>query len=202
MIPEFKEFPKIARFARQVVVTEKIDGTNSSVYIGDDGEFLTGSRTRWITPETDNYGFSKWAHSHKEELLKLGPGMHFGEWWGSGCQRGYGLPAGEKRFSLFNTVRWCLAGCEPEQIPSPDPRVVKMQQVLPECVGLVPVLWRGNFEDLPIKSILDNLARHGSYAAPGFMKPEGVVIFHTAANMAFKKTIDRDDEPKGKIKSI
>lgn len=103
---DFKEFPKIPRLSRDMVITEKLDGTNACIYIGEDGEFLTGSRTRWITPgkQTDNYGFSQWAHSHKDELLKLGPGLHFGEWWGSGIQRKYGLS--EKRFSLFAVHRW------------------------------------------------------------------------------------------------
>ena len=102
---EFQEFQKIARLSRNCSITEKIDGTNACIYIGEDGEFLTGSRTRWITPEDDNYGFAKWALAHKDELMALGPGRHFGEWWGSGCQRGYGLTNGEKRFSLFNTSR-------------------------------------------------------------------------------------------------
>src|SRR5882724_293770 len=101
---EFTEFNKIARLSRNCVVTEKLDGTNASIVIGEAGEFLVGSRTRWITPEDDNYGFARWAHTHKEELLTLGPGQHFGEWWGNGIQRKYGLS--EKRFSLFNTARW------------------------------------------------------------------------------------------------
>jgi hypothetical protein len=28
------------------------------------------------------------------------------------------------------------------------------------------------------------------------MDPEGIVIFHTAANMAFKKTLKKDEVPK------
>ena len=68
---EFQEFPKIARLTRECTITEKIDGTNASIYIGENGEFLVGSRSRWITPEEDNYGFAKWALANKEELLKL-----------------------------------------------------------------------------------------------------------------------------------
>jgi len=198
MIPEFKAFPKIARLSRLVCVTEKIDGSNASIYIDAEGTFLTGSRNRWITPEDDNYGFSRWAHSHKDELMKLGPGHHFGEWWGSGVQRGYGLINGDKRFSLFNTVRWCLAGTEPKTLPTQDPRVTKTQEVLPSCVGLVPVLWEGNFDDLDADLIVARLALDGSKAVPGYTSPEGIVVFHTAAMTAFKKTIDRDSEPKGK----
>jgi hypothetical protein len=37
----------------------------------------------------------------------------------------------------------------------------------------------------------------GSKAAPGFMKPEGIVVFHVAGNVGFKKTIEKDEEPKG-----
>ena len=71
MMKEFIEFPKIPRLSREIVITEKIDGTNGVIYIGEDGEFLVGSRTRWITPETDNHGFAKWVLANKEELLKL-----------------------------------------------------------------------------------------------------------------------------------
>ena len=83
----FTEFQKIPRLSRDMVITEKIDGTNSCICITEDGEFLTGSRHKWITPENDNYGFSRWAHEHKDELMKLGVGVHYGEWWGSGIQR-------------------------------------------------------------------------------------------------------------------
>lgn len=195
---EFQSFPKIARYSREVIVSEKIDGTNAQIFIGEDGEFLTGSRKRWITPDQDNYGFSRWAHEHKDELMTLGPGRHFGEWWGSGCQRGYGLPKGEKRFSLFNVIRWCLHGETPQQIPTADPRIVKTQDVLPPCVGLVPVLWYGLFDDLDLDAILDDLRQNGSKAAPGYPKPEGVVIFHGAGCVGFKKTLEGDDGPKSK----
>ena len=180
---DFVSFPKIARYSRNVVVTEKIDGTNAQ-------EFLTGSLNRWITPEDDNYGFSRWAHEHKDELLTLGPGRHFGEWWGNGIQRGYGLPSGDKRFSLFNVSRWCLHGQEPGGT----------QQVLPPCVGLVPLLWSGSFDELRVDEILECLRSHGSYVVPGFMNPEGIVIYHTAGNVCFKKTLEHDGTPKSKVK--
>ncbi len=47
-----------------------------------------------------------------------------------------------------------------------------------------------------VLNALEGLRGNGSYAAPGFMKPEGIVIFHVAANMGFKKTLDKDDMPK------
>lgn len=171
---DFVDFPKMARFSREVIVTEKIDGTNAQIFIGEDGEFRAGSRTRWITPEQDNYGFAAWAEQNKEELLQLGPGRHFGEWWGSGIQRRYDQT--EKRFSLFNVSRWT------------DQR--------PSCCEVVPVLWRGNFDDFNVEDCIRDLDRGGSVAAPGFMKPEGIVIFHIAGNVGFKKTIEKDEVPK------
>lgn len=181
---EFQEFQKIARLSRNCSITEKIDGTNACIYIGEDGEFLTGSRTRWITPEDDNYGFAKWAMAHKDELMALGPGRHFGEWWGSGCQRGYGLINGEKRFSLFNTGRW-------NDLTPP-----------PACCHVVPVLYTGIFTSTAVDACLDILRTQGSRAAPGFMKPEGVVIYQTAGRCYFKKTLEKDDEPKSRTANI
>lgn len=192
---DFMGFPKMARLSRDVIITEKIDGTHAQIYIevapfggnlqdalgrftagAVDFYLWAGSRTRWMTPWNDNYGFAQWASEHAPELVKLGPGSHFGEWWGRGIQRGYGLT--EKRFSLFQTERWS----DPEQRPA--------------CCGVVPVLFRGEFDTTSIKSHLEALAVHGSHAAPGFMNPEGIVVWHTAANIGFKKTIHGDEKPK------
>lgn len=193
---DFQEFPKIARLSREVVVTEKIDGTNSQVFIEElegyapDSPCIcacgglaiwAGSRNRWITPQADNFGFAKWVESHAEELTDLGPGRHFGEWWGSGIQRGYGLPKGEKRFSLFNTLRW---GEHRDKEKYPEDK--------PDCCHVVPVLYRGDFDTEWIKIELRGLAEKGSKAAPGFMNPEGIVVYHVAGNVAFKKTLGGD----------
>jgi hypothetical protein len=175
---KFVEFPKMARWVREIIISEKIDGTNASIYIGEDGSFLTGSRTRWITPDDDNYGFSRWAHEHKEELMQLGPGHHFGEWWGQKIQRGYGLK--EKRFSLFNTSRWA--------------------ENRPECCDVVPILYQGMMSESVINLAIEILEKQGSVAAPGFSDPEGIVIFHVSANSGFKKTIKHDEIPKGLIR--
>jgi len=180
---EFMPFDKIARLSRECTITEKIDGTNASIFIGEDGEFATGSKTRWITPEDDNYGFAKWAAAHRDELIQLGPGTHYGEWWGLGIQRNYSRT--EKIFSLFNTFRW--------RDGSETPR--------PACCSVVPILYEGQIEEYGVfkglKSAIQQLKDAGSVAAPGFMKPEGVVIYHHAARIYFKKTIEKDEKPKG-----
>ena len=197
---EFVKVPSIPRYSREVIVTEKIDGTNASIYIGEDGEFLVGSRKRWITPDNDNYGFARWAYANVTLLRQLGTGHHFGEWWGSGINRNYGLVKGEKRFSLFNTLRWCLYGNEPRIKSGIYAKEVKYQDILPPGIGLVPELWRGNFDDMCATTILENLQNCGSLASPGFTNPEGIVIFHVAGRLAFKKTLDNDGIPKSLLK--
>jgi len=191
---EFKEFSKIGRLNREVIVTEKIDGTNGQVSIvlhdgnsgpnwdrtaqvtGKDGvlwDIYAGSRSKWITPNADNFGFARWVYEHAEELLQLGEGAHFGEWWGAGIQRRYGLA--EKRWSLFNVHRWA--------------------ESRPACCHVVPVIARGIGFGV-VEDALATLRAHGSLAAPGFMKPEGVIAFHTQSNTGFKVTLERDEEHK------
>lgn len=180
---EFQEFSKIPRLLKlPMVLTEKIDGTNAQIYIPGPGEegyddgktILAGSRNRWVTPGNDNFGFARWVEERKSELLALGPGRHFGEWWGHGIQRGYGLK--EKRFSLFNVSKWSSSR--------------------PECCGVVPVLYNGPFSQSNIERVKEELLKDGSRASPGFMKPEGVIIYILKANLLFKSTYENDDESK------
>jgi len=174
--PEFKSWTKIARLSRDCIVSEKIDGTNAQILITEDGQLFTGSRTRWITPENDNYGFAKWVQQNKEDILKLGPGRHFGEYWGVGIQRHYDLF--ERRFSLFGRI---------------------VAKEIPKCVTIVPTLYEGPFDTQQIDAVLSSLKTGGSVAAPGFMKPEGIVIFHKASGTLFKKTLENDDVSKGNV---
>lgn len=222
---EFQEFPKIPRFNREIVITEKIDGTNAQILIhtfesyrnhflvtspippsmassinawveerekneaislrkedGTDYILRAGSRNRWLTEEQDNFGFWKWVREHAEELVKLGPGRHYGEWWGHGIQRGYDLS--EKRFSLFDTARW-----------GPD------NPNRPACCSVVPIL-SGPSPWSEVQGVLDRLRNEGSVAAPGFMKPEGIVIYHKASRNMFKVLLEHDEIPKTQIKAV
>lgn len=214
---EFQEFKKIPRLSRECVITEKIDGTNAQIVIEHnelapppgEGPYITGaagfqiaagSRNRWITPADDNYGFAKWVVANATELVKLGPGRHYGEWWGKGIQSGYGLQ--EKRFSLFNTGKWDRV--------TPHNRSLDHFGVFPvggnsmdlgqvvKCCDVVPVLFRGPLSTLQAELEIEKLRVGGSVAAPGWMKPEGIVVYHVAGNIYFKKTLEKDSEPKGK----
>lgn len=198
----FEPFEKISRLSRPIIITEKLDGSNGQIFIqtheeykaendvefgegncGSEPGIITedfiirvGSRKRWLGPakSEDHFGFYKWAHEHVDELcLDLGPGRHFGEWWGQGIQRGYGLE--EKRFSLFNTHRWNSSNT-------------------PNCVHVVPIVGECPvFDTGAIELALSILKVEGSRAAPGFMQPEGVVIYHPHGNVLMKKTFKGDE---------
>ncbi len=142
-------------------VTEKIDGTNACVIIKD-GEIAAQSRTRIITPQNDNFGFAAWVEEHKKELLDLGDGYHYGEWWGQGIQRNYGLD--HKRFSLFN---WWMSD-------------------IPECCHRIPLVSFGmKIDDIREFKLKESLA------APGFTKVEGLVIKSNASNQYYKVIWDK-----------
>jgi hypothetical protein len=183
---EFKSWPKMTRVEnrRTPIFTEKIDGTNACVVIGrtdiiDDNaiaEWLRGdgdrlvmwaqSRTRFIRPDDDNYGFARWVQENAEALFNLGEGYHFGEWWGQGIQRGYGQT--KKRFSLFDTRRWNADN------PPPPPC---------EVVPVLPVT--------TIEEARDYLLGNGSAVAPGFINPEGAVMFDLDTKTPFKIIINK-----------
>jgi RNA ligase len=178
---EFVKMAKIPRLNRECIITEKIDGTNGQIVITEEGQCLAGSRNRWIMPgkQTDNYGFAQWVEDNQEFLVAtLGPGRHYGEWYGRGIARHYDLE--ERRFSLFHT----------REIPEND-------------IGLetVPVLyWTApNMQDTTFlcTQALQGLYDFGSVAAPGFMSPEGIVLFHKASRYLFKVTLENDEKPKG-----
>ena len=211
---EFKKWPKTPRLFRDITITEKIDGTNAAVIIQhvpdgpspkdywDDntmtalvsaqpegwmqaGDFIVAaqSRNRIITPTSDNAGFALWVWENAEKLVEiLGEGYHYGEWWGSGIQRGYGMEKGVKHFSLFNAHRH--AG------------------IYSRSGGLldhVPTLYQGPFSTYIVNGVLDKLEHFGSTAAPGFKRPEGIVVYHSASKQVFKALLESDDKPKGLV---
>lgn len=204
--PNFPFVPadKTPRLNRNVIISEKLDGTRATIFIDDSGELFCGSRTRWITPQNDNFGFARWAEGNREDLLKLGPGRHDGEFYGQGIQRNYNLK--ERRFALFNASRW-LSVCEDNGKPLPDHPGVFEAKTLddgtkvvspgPGSCYVVPLIWKGVFDLFDCRSTLEMLRVHGSFAVPGWTKPEGIVIFHEAAKKAFKVTCENDESPKG-----
>lgn len=129
------------------------------------------SRKRLITPEDDNFGFADWVSTNATTLFEdLGYGIHYGEWWGHGIQRGYGMPKGLRTFSLFNTRKWGEA-----VFNTPG-------------LSVVPVLYQSVFDEWSIQKTAERLHQQGSVAAPGFKPAEGVVIYFHQANIVMKYT--------------
>lgn len=196
----FEPFGKLTRFSHDWTISEKIDGSNAQVFILDtmsqggiepeDGHIATvqqdgqryfvyaGSRNKLLTPgkQTDHMGFAGFVKERAEDFVRtLGAGRHFGEWYGNGIQRNYGLS--EKRFALFNP-RW--RGVE-----------------LPDRVDVVPVLFEGYLHDAGVfDEKLRELKADGSYLVPGFDNPEGIVMYHGPSKTLFKKTFDYDEQGK------
>lgn len=218
---DYPAFGKIPRLNREVVWTEKIDGTNGLISIeekpfGESSEVedsadwfeasgitcvippstpvndqdlmpeyeywvRAGSRNRWLTGQQDNYGFAQWVRENALVLADiLGPGLHYGEWWGQGIQRRYDRD--RKIFSLFNVRRWEWVRNDGEA----------------QAIGLdvVPLLGVTiGFDDtMPLNKLAVN---GGSFAAPGFKMPEGVVGYHEAGRHTYKVLLVNDDKPKG-----
>src|SRR5882762_10774140 len=192
----FQKWPKISRWNSPVVITEKIDGSNAAVVIENlhdhgtspHGSLVTvmydsewwavyaQSRNRYLQVHDDNFGFAEWVDFNAAELVEiLGSGRHYGEWWGSGIQRAYGLKNGERNFSLFDSVRW-----RDDLRPDSD---------LTEVVGLrrTPIILETkDFDPGHVNWAVDVLHEFGSLACNGFRRPEGVVVHFEHNQASFK----------------
>jgi hypothetical protein len=207
IVYEFTKYAKTPRLYRDIMITEKIDGTNAAIAIvraespsagGDPyvlGELVgeadhalvyAQSRKRVIVPGADNYGFASWVAANAAGLVEaLGYGIHFGEWWGQGIQRKYDQQA--KMFSLFNVTRYSYLAVHVDASDVPGLRVV-------------PKLYEGVFSQAAIDGCVDHLRTEGSAAAPGFMRAEGVIVRHQAAGQVFKVLLENDELPKGRVR--
>lgn len=199
MTLEFRKWDKTARWGSPFDITEKLDGTNAAVLIRtvelEDDDFSSDpltvsvdgtlyavaaqSRTRIITAEDDNYGFARWVEDNVHTLVKdLGPGTHYGEWWGAKIQRAYGLTNGERYFSLFDHKRY---GAEFEW------------NTLTPNLSLVPLMnYDDEFTMEALSDAVTALKEHGSFAHSGkFDRPEGVVVHWHHNDMRLKYILDK-----------
>lgn len=162
MTPDFESFPDIKKLGSAALfITQKIHGSNAQVYVfqQEDGtlDLACGSRSHWIVPGKDNFGFAEMVYANKQEFIdKLGPGRHYGEWAGPGINSGEGLT--KKTFVLFDHWRY------PAERPLPPNTVI------------VPVLYSGAFDMAKVEEAMDDLRTNGSRLVMGFTRPEGVVV--------------------------
>ncbi|MFI6609258.1 RNA ligase family protein [Streptomyces sp. NPDC050507] len=196
-------------------MTEKLDGTNGLVFIQDatapgadahplydvavstsHGDYLVraGSRNRWLALDLpkldgvvprDNYGFAAWTRDNADDLVSLGPGHHYGEWYGHKIARGYGLT--ERRFALFNVGRWRPRTLAPEDTEWWATNHLG-QALCPESCTVVPTLAVAPFNEVPacVATLERQMHQRHSFAGNGFTRPEGVVIFDTAGRRYYK----------------
>jgi hypothetical protein len=203
---EHRTWPKTPRLTVPFVITEKIDGTNSCVAVSRLGDrdgvaaadldfpehhgvrvvfteagcfaLRAASRTRWIAPgPKDNFGFAAWVHEHAEQLVNLGPGRHYGEWFGQGIQRGYGMS--NRCFALFDE-KWRNS----------------LPYGLPANVGVVPRVATAAGHELSkrVAWALDHLDREGSYVGEPGAVAEGVVVASMSSHpIRFKALADEPE---------
>ena len=164
---EFVAWPKIPRHTgTNVVISEKMDGTNACIVI-EDGELIgCQSRKRIITPDDDNFGFARWVEENKDELLDLGDGRHFGEWVGLGIQKNPHDLAG-KSFYLFNSGRWSNGR--------------------PPCCEVVKVLYAGAISPSTVPEVMGGLM---TSAMSENYKPEGIIIYYPSTRTYEKATFE------------
>lgn len=154
--PEFISYGKTHRFNRdeakwavgaEVVITEKVDGTNALVYVDKNkGLVLAGSKEKWLVEGVnDNFDFLQYVNKNKEYLMySLKDGYNYGEYWGPGVGRSYNQE--ERFFSPFDGS------------------------------GAIPVLYRGKLSLEVLDSLVEDLTLNGSKLVLGYMHPEGLVI--------------------------
>lgn len=187
---EFKSWRDIERFLGvHVVITEKIHGSNAQilVYRDEAGELhaRAGSRKQYLDVlGPDNFGFAVYVKAHEAEICeKLGEGRHYGEWVGPGINGEYGFP--DKHLVLFDHRRHPKEKFDSGNMP---PRMLP-----------VPVLYDGAYSADVVKEVMDRLRGEGSVLVPGFMRPEGIVLFFPLFN-TMKKLVFKVEETGWTVK--
>lgn len=198
----FEAWPKtlhVDKVLGNVIVTEKIDGTNACLVFEEDGTMFAQSRNRIITPATDNQGFAKWAYTHEDELFHiLGVGRHYGEWWGKGIGRKYDMR--HNVFSLFNTGRFFKA------TPGGDDSMAtraKATSLFDQVTG-VPTVYTGKYGSPEMEQAITALKETGSYAAArmgiDYDNPEGVCFYFREFDKVAKLVFAHPGKHKWEVK--
>lgn len=195
----YPSFPSIERLENlHCVITEKIDGTNGLIEYWIDSnpnhfpycQVRFGSRNRYITTTDDNSGFANFFFSHKSRILEIIGNLEepptqsiriYGEWFGKGIQRGYGLD--QKYFMPFSSF-WAE-----KMIEAGIPNIKEPA-----------ILYTGKFIEAEVDHQMGILKFDGSHVVPGYRNPEGIVIYFSHYNFRLKQTFTgpkwQTDEPK------
>jgi len=165
-------------------VFPKIDGTNASVWLGDDMEIHCGSRRRHLAFDDDNAGFMAWAAAHCDALralLMMHPDVRlFGEWLVPHSLKTYRADAW-RRFYVFDVCRDLPDGSL-EYLPYDDYTAMLEDQGIDfiPCIGVVK---NGDYE-----TFVRQLDRTEFLVEDGQGVGEGIVIKNYAYKNKFGRT--------------
>ncbi len=85
----------------------KLDGTNAAIRVVR-GQFAVQSRSRFITVDSDNYGFAAFAHNLREWAFAAARDCTelaiYGEWCGTGIQKRCSVSQCSRMFVIFAIV--------------------------------------------------------------------------------------------------
>ena len=217
---EFQEWPKIARLNREIVVTEKIDGTNAAVIVqpvgglqnpgvgslvtyardlGGDYWSPVGENLPGIIVDTSE-GYMVVAAQSRKRVIS--PGKSTDNFGFAGWVREHAQELADGLGVGYHYGEWCGRGIQ-RGYGLEDKRFVlfnvhRWTDERPDCCDVVPTLYSGPFSQYAIEWAVENLRDLGSCYAPGFKPAEGVIVYHTAARTYFKVTCEKDEEYKGK----
>jgi hypothetical protein len=215
-VTDFRPWPKIPRFNREFVLTEKINGTNSQVAVKrltededparylnqhgynvvskEDGLYVlrAGSRKRWIAP-----------NRQKLDGTEAMDNFGFAAWvadnatalanLGEGTHFGEWYGRGIQHGYGMAGRKWALFnttrwGTRGQGLPDESPAELT---VVPELARV-----RGHLLNEAIRDSIRLLRTLGSVAEAG-AKAEGVVVYSVEANQCYKVLLENDDLPKG-----
>ena len=189
----YNSFPSIERLENiYCIISEKIDGTNGLIEINETNVRF-GSRNRYISFSDDNAGFANFFRHYEAKLedvakdvitkeLELNgetltscnesyPLRIYGEWFGCGIQRGYGLK--DKFFMPFSSFY--------------GEKLIEYQ--VPNVIT-PNIMYTGKFSMEVVGTCMQQLKLNGSGVVKDYKQPEGIVIFFPKYNFRLKETFD------------
>lgn len=176
----YNSFPSIERLENiYCIISEKIDGTNGLIEINETNVRF-GSRNRYISFSDDNAGFANFFKDYEARFKDAAkdittdesyPLRIYGEWFGRGIQRGYGLK--DKFFMPFSFFY--------------GEKLIEYQ--VPNVIA-PNIMYTGKFSMEVVSACMQQLKLNGSGIVKGYKQPEGIVIFFPKYNFRLKETFD------------
>ncbi|MEU9871136.1 RNA ligase family protein [Actinomadura sp. NPDC048021] len=212
---EFQRWPKTPRLNQDMIITEKIDGTNGAVVVrkAPEGSPYTGSVEHYVGC-FDGEAYFVGAQS-RNRLLPMGPRGMDDVSWRKQDNAGFAQWVRENSEALALTLgegyhygEWY--GAKIGRKYGLDHRRFALFNVgrygpldLEAVPGLetVPVLYQGQFSTEDALEIYEELMVTGSRAVPGWDKPEGIIVYHCGSKQVYKVT-DQGDKPKWQLQAV